>query len=394
MTNPDPSLAGRYQLFPALRPEEYEALKQDIAARGIMVPIEIDDAGAILDGHDRAAIAAELGIGAPTVTRHFESEQAKREHVIKLNLARRHLDPIRWGQAFEQLLEVRGVGAGQGSRNDQTTSATVAEVARELGVSARTARWRTALAHMFAELSPDQQAKITSPREVREEFVRLHRRQQHRESAAREQTTADTRWTTEDHWTSASQWLLTMADRTEYERPPRVEWRFGPPFWPIPLAGTEMQRDKLADGVVALRRVTPQQILGDSRTVATITLAQQLHAQMWTEVQARVALFEKELAAWFKDAKATIVAVLEQAADDASDDPSILIGRRHVWGGQDAMLADIRMFGVPYWTTPHSADGSCACQEFDCGTPLGCYLYPGEEPSDTFTQRANEAVIA
>ncbi len=63
------------------------------------------------------------------------------KHVDKINMARRHLDPIEWGQAFKKLLAERGVVRGKGKRNE-LTSATVAEVADELGVAERTAEQR------------------------------------------------------------------------------------------------------------------------------------------------------------------------------------------------------------------------------------------------------------
>ena len=47
-----------------------------------------------------------------------------------------------WGKMFKQLCKARGVKLGRGQRNDRNTSATIAEVAKELGVSERTARNR------------------------------------------------------------------------------------------------------------------------------------------------------------------------------------------------------------------------------------------------------------
>src|SRR4051812_30734819 len=105
---------GKYQLLPPLRTEEREALRADIARRGVLEPAEKDEQENILDGHNRAAIAEELGIDYPVVVRPFASEADKREHVIKINLARRQLDPLRWGQAFKMLLVERGIGYGQG----------------------------------------------------------------------------------------------------------------------------------------------------------------------------------------------------------------------------------------------------------------------------------------
>src|SRR5215475_14498680 len=105
---------SQYQLMPKLREEEYKALEADISKRGVLVAVEKDDAGCILDGHNRAEIAERLGKDYPTLVRSFASEQEKREHVYKVNLARRHLDPLRWGRAFAGLAKERGVQVGAG----------------------------------------------------------------------------------------------------------------------------------------------------------------------------------------------------------------------------------------------------------------------------------------
>jgi hypothetical protein len=81
-----------YQLLPPLTGDEYAALKADIAARGVQVPIEFDEDGAPLDGHHRLRACDELGITEyPRVVRSGLSEAQKVEHVLALNLARRHL---------------------------------------------------------------------------------------------------------------------------------------------------------------------------------------------------------------------------------------------------------------------------------------------------------------
>jgi len=82
----------QYQLFPALTTEEYQALKDDIAKRGVMVPVEYDEAGHILDGHHRVRACQELGIPVwPRITREGWTEEQKTAHVLALNLDRRHL---------------------------------------------------------------------------------------------------------------------------------------------------------------------------------------------------------------------------------------------------------------------------------------------------------------
>ena len=43
----------RFQVMPELDPATFEALKTDIAKRGVTTPIDVDEDGNILDGHNR-----------------------------------------------------------------------------------------------------------------------------------------------------------------------------------------------------------------------------------------------------------------------------------------------------------------------------------------------------
>lgn len=42
---------NNYQVMPALAESDFVALKADIAGRGVLVPVEYDEDGNILDGH-------------------------------------------------------------------------------------------------------------------------------------------------------------------------------------------------------------------------------------------------------------------------------------------------------------------------------------------------------
>lgn len=85
--------AKPYQVMPPLTDEEFQALKADIGSRGVQVPVEYDEAGAILDGHHRVQACYELGISQwPRLVRHGLTEEEKRRHARRLNLDRRHLD--------------------------------------------------------------------------------------------------------------------------------------------------------------------------------------------------------------------------------------------------------------------------------------------------------------
>jgi len=98
----------QYQLLPDLTDEEFAALKADIAARGVMVPVELDETGAVLDGHHRVRACAELGITEyPRIIRPGMSEDEKREHVLALNLDRRHLNQQQKRDLIATLLQAK-----------------------------------------------------------------------------------------------------------------------------------------------------------------------------------------------------------------------------------------------------------------------------------------------
>ena len=82
----------RYQVLPELSPEQFEALKQDIARRGVVVPVIVDEFGQVLEGHHRVRACRELGINDyPVEVRAGMSETEKRVFARKINVLRRHL---------------------------------------------------------------------------------------------------------------------------------------------------------------------------------------------------------------------------------------------------------------------------------------------------------------
>lgn len=115
-----------YQVMPPLSDEEYADLKADIEERGVMVPIEFDEDGNVLDGHHRLKICEELEItDYPKIIRSGMSEEQKRTHARKLNMARRHLNREQKQELIrEQLRETP-------ERSDR-------QIGKELGVSDKT----------------------------------------------------------------------------------------------------------------------------------------------------------------------------------------------------------------------------------------------------------------
>ncbi|WP_274426773.1 MT-A70 family methyltransferase [Chelativorans sp. YIM 93263] len=82
----------KYQLLPPLSTEDYAALEASIVEHGVLVPIEYDDAGNILDGHHRVQICESLGlVDWPRLVRKGLSDPEKRTIARELNVSRRHL---------------------------------------------------------------------------------------------------------------------------------------------------------------------------------------------------------------------------------------------------------------------------------------------------------------
>lgn len=153
------TVGPRFQVLADLDPEARAALRADIQRHGVQVPIVRTMTGEIVDGHHRAAIATELGIECPEVRVDLD-DQAATETALRLNLLRRHLGPIAWAEAFRRLAEVRGVRLGRGGdRRSRSTDTMAVDLAKELGVSPRTARRRLRLADNLAG-HPDIAAKV------------------------------------------------------------------------------------------------------------------------------------------------------------------------------------------------------------------------------------------
>lgn len=159
---PHPVPESTYQLLPPLKDLEYLELKRDIARRGVQVPVEMDDAGNVLDGHHRLRALRELsaeGLGlpeAPVIVRVGMSEAEKRLHVRSLNVHRRHLStaqrralieeqlretPDRSDRAVAHALSVSPSTVGMVRRRLDAATVRVGQSAEESRIG-RYGRWR------------------------------------------------------------------------------------------------------------------------------------------------------------------------------------------------------------------------------------------------------------
>ena len=120
-------------LFPLLEGPAFDALAADIAAHGLRVPITIHPDGRLLDGRNRLRACEAVGVTvtSETWTGALGSEV---DHVISLNLARRHLD-----ESQRAMVGARLATLAQGARTDlaQICAKSQPEAAGRLNVSRR-----------------------------------------------------------------------------------------------------------------------------------------------------------------------------------------------------------------------------------------------------------------
>ncbi len=110
-------MVNEIQPMPALTAEQFAALRDDIEANGVLVPVVVDQHGRILDGNHRAAIAGELGIDYPTVTVGVADDTDAWDKAVALNCARRHMTRA----------EVRTVVAGEILRRPDDSDRAIAK---------------------------------------------------------------------------------------------------------------------------------------------------------------------------------------------------------------------------------------------------------------------------
>jgi ParB-like chromosome segregation protein Spo0J len=102
----------KYQVMPPLSDEEYQALKEDIAERRVMLPVVLDGEGNVIDGHHRIRAVEELraegrSVRDPiTITRwDLETDEDKRDEAWRLNMQRRHLNREQKQEAIKRKLK-------------------------------------------------------------------------------------------------------------------------------------------------------------------------------------------------------------------------------------------------------------------------------------------------
>lgn len=91
------------QLFDALTPQDFAALKASIAAQGLLVPITTDQDGTILDGSHRARACEELGVAPRYEIVRCVDDTDRQIRALVMNLLRRQLTREQKARAVGQL---------------------------------------------------------------------------------------------------------------------------------------------------------------------------------------------------------------------------------------------------------------------------------------------------
>jgi site-specific DNA-methyltransferase (adenine-specific) len=135
------------EVFEDLSTEDFLALKNDIAGRGIKVALHILPDFTVICGHQRLRVARELGFKTvPCEIKDLKTEVEICEWAIKDNLLRRQLTPEQRYLLYAKLSEIYEIGLarnekGQFVSRDDTVSSrgdVLERTATELGESPRT----------------------------------------------------------------------------------------------------------------------------------------------------------------------------------------------------------------------------------------------------------------
>lgn len=172
----------KYQVCEPLTNSEYADLKASIAEHGVLVPVEVDEQGNILDGHHRVRAWQELrdeGLDLPKYARLVRggmSEEAKFDHALRLNDIRRHMSKEareRTRQRVEeqrervrqQVIELRQHGNSYRQIADEVgiSHVRVREIAIESGVNQNDELTPTVVVGADGKTYPAQQAPKPAP---------------------------------------------------------------------------------------------------------------------------------------------------------------------------------------------------------------------------------------
>ena len=124
---------NQQQLWGDLPGDQLERLKESIEKHGQRDPIDIDEDGRILDGHQRWRVAQDLGLSEVQV-RVVSDAVGAEELFLSANLTRRQLGPIQRARVAKAIVDRRQAAQRSWERREGELRK---EIARILGISVR-----------------------------------------------------------------------------------------------------------------------------------------------------------------------------------------------------------------------------------------------------------------
>ncbi|MCY0865889.1 MAG: ParB N-terminal domain-containing protein, partial [Sulfobacillus sp.] len=124
-------------LFDPLPDEVYQALKDDIAARGMLNPILCTPDYTVIAGHHRLKAALELGLETVPVDIHDVDAEEAEDRLIADNVLRRQLNPMEQARLIRRLKERYGIKKGNNQRAGGSVKFT--DAVQAVGIAPETA---------------------------------------------------------------------------------------------------------------------------------------------------------------------------------------------------------------------------------------------------------------
>lgn len=118
-------------LVPPMRPDEWRDFYQDVAFRGVKVPLEVLADGTILDGRHRYQAAVELGMAEVLVVDAILGSDDATTYMLKAAVLRRHLTDDQRAMIahlWKQENKEHRPGPGRGHISEKTTDTRIAAV--------------------------------------------------------------------------------------------------------------------------------------------------------------------------------------------------------------------------------------------------------------------------
>lgn len=112
-TAPGPRAGRAY--MPDLTEEEEAGLRESIRVHGVLQDVLTDEQGIIIDGHNRARIAGELGVPYETRTVSGLSPEARTDLAFSQNMAKRNLGTQQKREIIRRYLEERPEATDRGA---------------------------------------------------------------------------------------------------------------------------------------------------------------------------------------------------------------------------------------------------------------------------------------